>query len=76
LKIDEFNFLPSVEIGFIKSDDLSIDAFSRQKSFEAFEIGDDNKRFPKLNLDKLYKYIKFYTKINVLEGKEEKVYRN
>lgn len=72
--IDEFKFLPSLEVGFMESDPTTINEIQNHKIGEIFNIGDDA-RFPELNIDKLKNYVKFYVKVLEYDNTEATIYR-
>jgi hypothetical protein len=74
LKLDDFSFMPSIEIGLIKSDKKTIEGFNGEEFADVFQ--NLNERFPQVIPENFYKYIKFYTIISVRSPDEEdKVYR-
>jgi hypothetical protein len=56
------NFLPTLEIALLKSDEKTVDQLKTEAFADAIVFEDDeNSRFPKIIPEKLNRYIKFYT---------------
>ena len=68
LRMFDFNFLPSIEAALLISGGEQLEEFKRHSSSEIFDFIDSKDRFPKLNIEKLNKYVRFQVKVRSWEA--------